>query len=126
MNSFDEGKFNITDPLDHVNTEERCIQIIKERIRCLVESLPFRHIPKFVTKRLTEVINRNINQFPNENSISNVCNSLCIVTKRSNPACKDFLIDFGSYAKMHESNGWARNSNKLWANSAACLDLTLF
>ena len=45
---------------------------MKDRIRGLANGTPFRNTPKLFMKRLVEVVVRNLNMFPNVNSISSI------------------------------------------------------
>ena len=97
-------EINIADADDHVAEVERSIRTIKERVRCLLQGLPFRRVPKIVIRSAVECANRTLNQFPVANSASKTLSPLTIMTGRPNTDYNDLKIEFGAYAHVFESN----------------------
>ena len=52
---------DICDVEDHINIVERSIQIVKQMIRCMVQSLLFRWLPRVMIRRLAAAATRNLN-----------------------------------------------------------------
>jgi phospholipid N-methyltransferase len=95
---------NIADTDDHVAEVEHSIQTIKERVRCLVQGLPFKRIPKAMMRATIENANKTLNQFPAKNGVSDTLSPLTIMTGRPTPDYNDMKIDFGAYAQVFEDN----------------------
>jgi hypothetical protein len=95
---------NIADADDHVAKVERSIQTIKERVRCFVQGLPFKRIPKAMMRAAIENANKTLNQFPAKNGVSNTLSPLTIMTGRPTPNFNDMKIEFGAYAQVFEDS----------------------
>jgi hypothetical protein len=103
-NSLLPTPLNIADADDHVAEVERSIQTIKERVRCLVQGLPFKRIPKAMMRATIENANKTLNQFPAKNSVSHTLSPLTIMTGRPTPNYSNMKIEFGAYAQVFEDN----------------------
>ena len=57
---------NITDADDHVSQVERSIRTIKERMRCTLQGMPFRRIPKVMLRAAIEATHKNLTNFPRQ------------------------------------------------------------
>ena len=66
---------------------------------------------RLMAKRVVEVATRNLNMFPAEDGVSEEYSPLAIVIGLPNPDARLYSMDFGSYAKVFEDNGWFQNSN---------------
>jgi hypothetical protein len=95
---------NIADADDHVVEVERSIRTISERVRCLVQGLPFKRIPKAMMRAAIENANKTLNQFPAKNGLSDTLSPLTIMTGRPTPDYNDMKIEFGPYAQVFEDN----------------------
>jgi hypothetical protein len=95
---------NIADADDHVAEVERSIRTIKERVRCLVQGLPFKRITKAMMRAAIENANKTHNQFPVKNGVSDNLSPLTIMTGRPTPDYNDMKIEFGAYAQVFEDN----------------------
>ena len=104
--------FEIVDADDHVRPVERSIRTVKEGIRCTIADVPFRRIPKIMTRSLVTLRTRNLNQFPSENGMSSSLSPLTIVTGEPKPDTRKFNLDFGSYVEVFEDNGFMQNSTR--------------
>ena len=60
-NYFDGIEVDIIDPLEHVNVVERSMRAMKEGVRYVAQSLPFRRIPKLMLRRIVAAVTRNLN-----------------------------------------------------------------
>jgi len=112
---------NIADSDDHVAEVERSIRTIKERIRCLVQGLPFKRMPKAMMRAAIENANKCLNQFPAENGVSTTLSPLTIMTGKPSPDYNDVKIEFGSYAQVFESND---PTNTVKARTTGAIALT--
>jgi hypothetical protein len=95
---------NIADTDDHVAQVERSIRTIKERVRCLVQGLPFKRIPKAMMRAAIKNANKALNQFPAKNGVSDTLSPLTIMTGRPTPDYNDMKIEFGTYAQVFKDN----------------------
>ena len=77
-------QLNIADADDHVPEVERSIRTLKERVRCLLQGLPYRRVPKVMIRAAIEYANRSLNQIPVQNSASDHLSPLTIMTGRPN------------------------------------------
>jgi hypothetical protein len=95
---------NIADADDHVHEVERSIRTVKERTRCTIQGLPFKRIPKAMTRAAIEGAHKALNQFPARDGASDVMSPLTIMTGRPSPDYNQLKIEFGAYAQIFESN----------------------
>jgi hypothetical protein len=100
---------NIADADDHVAEVERSIRTIKERVRCLVQGLPFKRIPKAMMRAAIENANKTLNQFPAKNGVSDTLSPLTIMTRRPTPDYNGTKIEFGACAQVFEGNNPTHN-----------------
>jgi hypothetical protein len=85
---------NIADADDHVHEVERSVRTIKERVRCTaVQGLPFRRIPKMMTRGIVEGAHKSLNQFPAKNGASDILSPLTIMTGRPRPDYNDLKVE---------------------------------
>jgi hypothetical protein len=91
---------NIADADDRVAEVERSIRTIKERMRALIQGLPFRRIPKAMMRAVIENTNKSLNQFPAKNGVSDTLSPLTIMMGRPTPDYNDMKIEFGAYAQV--------------------------
>jgi hypothetical protein len=95
---------NIAAADDHVAEVERSIRTVKERVRSLLQGLPFKRVPKLVIRAAVAQAHTSLNQFPNANSASSTISPLTIMTGSPLPNYHDLRIEFGSYAQIFEAN----------------------
>ena len=103
-NAFLPIDVNIADADDHVAEAERSIRTIKERVRCLVQGMPFRQLPKIMIRGAVDNATRSLNMFPPIHGVSKTMSPATILTGKPNPDYNDIKIEFGSYAQVYESN----------------------
>ena len=96
-NDLDGVEIDTTDADDDVSVAERGMQTTKEQTRCIVQSVPFRCMPKLVTRRMVEIATKNLNQFPPDNGPSELFSLLTMLTRRPSPDTKEFAVDFVSH-----------------------------
>ena len=95
---------NVADADDHVHEVERSIRTIKERVRCTVQGLPYRRLPRVLIRSIVEGAHKSLNQFPVKNGASAVLSPLTIMTGSPSPDYNDFKIELGAYAHVFEDN----------------------
>ena len=76
---------NTADADDHVHEVERSIRTIKERVRCTVQGLPYRRVPRVMMRSIVEWAHKNLNQFPAKNGASDALSPLTIMTGMPSP-----------------------------------------
>ena len=80
---------NVADADDHVPQVERSIQTVKERVRCVVQGLPFKLLPKIMVGAAVEHANTSLNQFTAKNGVLTAMSPLTIMTGRPAPDYND-------------------------------------
>jgi hypothetical protein len=116
-------QLNVADADDHVAEVERSIRTVKERVRCTVQGLPFRRIPRLMMRAAVEGAHKALNQFPARDGVSDVMSPLTIMTGRPGPDYNDLKIEFGSFAHVFEEND-PTNTNKTRSTGAIALNAT--
>jgi hypothetical protein len=76
---------------------------MKERVRCLVQGLPFKMIPKAMMRAAIENANKTLNQFPVKNGVSDTLSPLTIMTGRPTPGYNHMKIEFGTYEQVSKT-----------------------
>ena len=89
---------------EHVPEVERYICTIKERARCVYNTLPFRRIP---TRMIIEIVYHSVfwlNSFPAEGGISPKLSPHAIVIGTLIDYNKHCKLEFGTYVQVHEEH----------------------
>ena len=97
-------ELNICPIDDHVHEAERSIRTVKERIRCIMHGLPFKMIPRIMTRGVVVKAIKDLNQFPFKDFISDTTSTLSTMTGRPLPYYNKILIKFGTYIQVFEDN----------------------
>jgi hypothetical protein len=100
---------NIAAADDHVAEVERSIRTIKERVRSILQGLPFKRVPKLIIRAAVAQVHTSLNQFPIPNSASSTISPLTIMTGNPLPDYHDLRIEFGSYAQIFKGNDPTNN-----------------
>ena len=87
---------------EHVGDIERSIRTMKEGIKCIVRSLPFKRYTKLMLNRLVTYVLRNRNQLPATDGISDRMSSLGIVLGYPLPDYSNMQLEFGTYVQVFE------------------------
>jgi hypothetical protein len=114
---------NVADADDHVAEVERSIRTIKERVRCIVQGLPYRRLPKIIMRAIVEGANKSLNLFPAKDSASDELSPLTIMTGTPSPDYHDFKLELGAYVHVFEDNN-PTNTNKTRSTGAIVLTPT--
>lgn len=92
---------NCTAAGEHVPEAERAVRVIKERIRCVVTTWPFKMVPQAFKISLIKFVVFWINAIPQMNSIiPNIC-SKAIIMGQFPDFTKHCQLSFGAYVHAH-------------------------
>jgi len=89
---------------DHVPEAERNNRVIGERIRATHHRLPFKSIPKVMTKYLAMTEVEKLNYFPAKGGVSEYYSPRMLMKKRNLNYKKDCAIPFGTYVQANREN----------------------
>ena len=112
--------FNLASANEHVPDIERRIRVVKERVRSIRHSLPFKKIPQLMVICLVIHVIRQLNYFPTKAGVSENLSPRMILTGESLDYKKHLCLQFGEYCQTHE-NETPRNSMKARTKAAICL-----
>jgi hypothetical protein len=101
---------------EHVPEVERHIRTIKERARCVYNSLPFKKIPG---RMLVELIYFSVfwlNSFPAQDGISDTLSPRAIVVGSQVDFVKHCKLEFGAYVQAHEDHDNTMATRTHWRN----------
>ena len=100
----DEYKFipNYASAQEHVPEAERNNRVIKERVRAVFHSLPYKAIPRLMIKYLAMEVTKKLNYFPSEGGVSKYFSPREILHKEELDYQKHCLIPQFSYVLAHE------------------------
>ena len=105
MNEFLHGigmSLNPTSRDEHVSDIERYIRTIKERMRCMYNTLPFKHMPKVLVIEMAKAAVYWLNAFPAFNGISDEQSPKTLVTGQQLDYNRHCKYEFGQYVQTHE------------------------
>ena len=95
---------NMSGPNDHIPQIERAIRTVKERVRSLILTLPFKRLPLTLIVHAVIFSVQWLNFFPPKHSISPRLSPEAIIRGRSVDAKLHCRIPFGGYAQVHKGN----------------------
>ena len=96
-----EVTMNYANPQEHVPEAKRNIRVIKERFRSTFHRLPFKKIPKIMTKILAMECTKKLNFFPPKGGVSQYYSPRVILLQQPLDYHKHCSIAFGSYVQAH-------------------------
>ena len=99
-----EITLNAASNAEHVPGIERHIRTIKERTRCIYNTLPFHKMPNRLIIEMVVASNFWLNSFPPDSGISDVLSPRAIVTGSTLDFNRHCKIEFGSYVQTHEEH----------------------
>jgi hypothetical protein len=106
---------NDTGENEHVGDIERYIRTVKERTRCVYNTLPFNKIPRRV---IIEMVYNSVywlNTFPHQLGISQTQSPRQIVTGQSVDFHRHCKYEFGEYVQTHENHDNSMGSRTVGA-----------
>lgn len=89
---------------EHVPEIERMIRTIKERVRSVYVTLPFRHLPRLMIKRLVANAVLWWNALPAPQGISTAHSPRYLLVGNELTYDKHVRLEFGSYVQTHEEH----------------------
>jgi hypothetical protein len=89
---------------EHVPEAERYIRTIKERARCIYNTMPFTKIPGRMVAELIYYCVFWLNSFPARDGISNTLSPRSIVTGSHIDFNKHCKLEYGAYVQAHEEH----------------------
>ena len=95
---------NTTAKDEHVGEIERYIRTIKERTRCIYNTLPFTRMP---ARLLIEMVYTSVfwlNSFPAQDGVSDTLSPCTLVTGQTLDYNKHCRLEFATYAQTHEDH----------------------
>jgi len=95
---------NVTSNDEHVPDIERYIRTVKERARCVWNTMPFTKIPTRMTVELVHSCVFWLNSFPPNDGISPTMSPRCIIVGSQLDFNKHCRVEFGAYAQTHEEH----------------------
>lgn len=95
---------NTTSNDEHVGDIERQIRTIKERCRCLYNTLPFTKMPARLVIEMVYASVFWINSFPPNDGISKVMSPKMIVTGQQVDFNRYCQLEFGAYVQTHDDS----------------------
>ena len=109
---------NICGEGEHVPAIERHIRTIKERCRCVMNTLPFKKIPPRMTAEMVGAMVFWLNCFPPSRGVSRVLSPRQLVIGEHIDYNKHCLLEFGTYVQTHDEHD---NSMKARTTGAIAL-----
>jgi hypothetical protein len=103
-------QMNFTTTDEHVPEAKRNIRTIKERIRAVYHSLPYKAMPPVMLKYLAVVCTDQLNMFPAKGGISDYLSPHVILTGKNIDYNKHCQVPFGAYVQCNNENN-PTNSN---------------
>ena len=92
-------EMNYTNTDDHVPEAERNNRTIKERIRAVANSLPYRKMPKVMIRKLAQHCVKQLNMFPAKGGVSKYLSPYTIMHGKSLDYDKELKVPFGAYVQ---------------------------
>jgi hypothetical protein len=99
-------KVNLVAKDEHVPEVERYIRTVKERVRCIWQTLPFQRLPKTMVVSMVGASIFWLNAIPSEGGVSRILSAQEIITGQSIDYHRHCQLSFGTYmqiAKEHDN-----------------------
>jgi hypothetical protein len=93
---------NTTAAKEHVPEVERKIRLIKERRRGILNTLPFKRMPRLVQIELVYHVVLWLNAFPAKSGVSDTLSPCEIVYQHKLDFTKHCKLPFGTYCEVHD------------------------
>jgi hypothetical protein len=106
---------NICSREEHVPVAERRIRTLKERCRCICNTLPFKKLPGMLVVQMVSTCNFWLTIFPPKDGISRNINPRDLITGVKIDYNQHVQADFGEYVQIHEEH---ENTMHTWTNGA--------
>jgi hypothetical protein len=89
---------------EHVPVAERRIRTLKERCRCIFNTLPFKKLPGMLIVQMVSTCNFWLNIFPPKDGVSRAINPRELITGTTIDFNKHIRAEFGEYVQVHEEH----------------------
>jgi hypothetical protein len=89
---------------EHVPVAERRIRTLKERCRCICNTLPFKKLPGMLVVQMVSTCNFWLNVYPPKDGISRNINPRELITGVKIDYNKHIRAEFGEYVQVHEEH----------------------
>ena len=89
---------------EHVPVVERRIRTLKERVRCIFSTLPYKKLPVMMVIYITKNSNFWLNVFPPKDGVSGRINPRALMTGYDIDAQKHLQLECGEYAEVHDEH----------------------
>ena len=89
---------------EHVPVAERRIRTLKERCRCIFNTLPFTKLPGMLTVQMISTCNFWLNIYPPTDGVSRNINPRELITGVQIDYNKHIRAEFGEYVQVHEEH----------------------
>ena len=99
-NNIPPIQVNIATRDTHVPDAERSAKVMKERIRCILNALPYPHVPKFMITAAAEIANTMLNDVPAFDGVSSTISPATIITGRPPTNLAHLHLNFGDYVHL--------------------------
>ena len=93
---------NTTATKEHVADAERMIRMVKERVRGIVCTIPFKHVPKQIKVELVYFSTLWLNAFPVHNGISAKYSPRELILRWQMDYKKHCRVLVGTYCEVHD------------------------
>jgi len=114
---------NTTAAKEHVPEDERKIRLIKERGRGILNTLPFKKMPRLMLIELVYHVVLWLNAFPANSGVSETLSPCEIIYRHKLDFAKHCKSSFGTYCKVHDEPA-PTNTMATWSTPAIVLDPT--
>jgi hypothetical protein len=98
------ASLNTASRAEHVPEIERFIRTLKERTRCIYNTLPYETMPPRLLTEMIYASNFWLNAFPHPNGISNTMSPRAIITGQCIDYNRHCQLEFGTYVQTHEEH----------------------
>ena len=89
---------------EHVPEVERFIRTVKERARCMYNSVPFRRFPALLLKEMIMACVFWLNMFPPHDGVSDTISPRALMTGYHLDYNRHCRLEFGAYVQTHEEH----------------------
>jgi hypothetical protein len=117
-------QLNVVAEAEHVPEIERHIRTIKERTRCVCNTVPFKRMPARMTIEMAHASVFWLNIFPALDGVSGDLSPRALIVGMKLDCNKHCRLEFGSYAQVHEKSTTTQCSHAPQAPSPYALQET--
>jgi hypothetical protein len=89
---------------EHIPVAERRIRTLKERSRCICNTLPFKKLPGMLVVQMVSACNFWLNIYPPKDGVSREINPRELITGVKIDFNKHIRAEFGEYVQVHEEH----------------------